>query len=220
MPQITSASYNLGKPQQSGRLQKFVRRNISNSTEEQSAIDERLRLVNEAKLLKQKQLANRPKLAILFNPTTYPPDALNLMNYIKDDTTASRFSIINYTNLSSTLEEQYNLGFRFFASPTIGSFELYTYCIPFCNKYPDALLFTTYSTQYFEDGVLPFNIIRSSVNDKDLAHYIVNEVLYKVHTLTKESAPVYYEPISYLSLDNTSPIFRKIVYIYTEKEST
>jgi surface protein len=219
MPQITSASYNIGNYRQSSRSNSFNRRNSGELANQQNIIAERLRLVNEAKLLKQKQLANRPKLAILFNPTTYPPDALNLMNYIKDDTIGSRFSIINYTDLANTLEEQYNLGFRFFASPTIGSFELYTYCILFCKKYPDALLFTTYSTQYFEDGVLPFNIILSSVNDKDLAHYIVTEILYKVHKLTNESAPLYYKPISYLSLDNTYPIFRKIVYIYTEKDA-
>ena len=218
MPQITSASYNLGNYRQSSRSNSFNRRNSGELANQQNIIAERLRLVNEAKLLKQKQLANRPKLAILFNPTTYPPDALNLMNFIKDDTSGSRFSIINYTDLATTLEEQYNLGFRFFASPTIGSFELYTYCIPFCNKYQDALLFTTYSTQYFEDGVLPFNIIRSSVNDKDLANYIVNEILYKVNTLTKESAPLYYKPIS-INTDNTYPIFRKIVYIYTEKDA-
>jgi surface protein len=219
MPQTTSASYNIGNSRQSARSNSFNRRNSGEFANQQRIIAERLRLVNEAKLLKQKQLANRPKLAILFNPTTYPPDALKLMEYLKDDTSASRFSIINYTDLATTLEEQYNLGFRFFASPTIGSFELYTYCIPFCKKYPDSLLFSTYSTQYFEDGVLPFNIILSSVNDNDLAHYIVNEILYKLHTLTKESAPVYYEPISYLSLDNIYPIFRKIVYIYTEKDA-
>jgi surface protein len=219
MPQTTSASYNLGNSRQSSRSNSFNRRNSVEFANQQNIIAERLRLVNEAKLLKQKQLSNRPKLAILFNPTTYPPDALKLMEYIKDDTSASRFSIINYTNLSNTLEEQYNLGFRFFASPTIGSFELYTYCIPFCNKYPDALLFTTYSTQYFQDRVLPFNIIRSSVNDKDMAHYIVNEILYKVNTLTKESAPVYYKNISNNEADNTLPIFEKIVYIYTEKDA-
>ena len=134
MPQITSASYNIGNYRQSSRSNSFNRRNSGELANQQNIIAERLRLVNESKLLKQKQLANRPKLAILFNPTTYPPDALNLMNFIKDDTSGSRFSIINYTDLATTLEEQYNLGFRFFASPTIGSFELYTYCIPFCKK--------------------------------------------------------------------------------------
>ena len=216
MPQTTSASYSIGNSRQSSRSNSFNRRNSGEFENQQNNIKERLRLLNEAKLLKQKQLANRPKLAILFNPDTYTSDSLVFMNFIKDDTSASRFSIINYTNLANTLEEQYNLGFRFFASPTIGSFELYTYCIPFCKKYPDALLFTTYSTQYFEDGVLPFNIIRSSVNDKDMANYIVNNLLYNLNTLTKESVPLYYEPISN---NNNLPIFEKIVYIYTEKDA-
>jgi surface protein len=218
MPQITSGSYNLGNSRQSARSNSFNRRNSVEFANQQNIIAERLRLVNEAKLLKQKQLANRPKLAILFNPTTYSPDALKLMEFIKDDTVVSKFTIIYYTDLLKTLEEQYNLGFRFFASPTIGSFSLYTYCIPFCKKYPDALLITTYSTQYFENGILPFNIIRTSINDKDMMHYIVNEILYKVNTLTKESAPLYYKPISD-NTDSTYPIFEKIVYIYTEKDA-
>ena len=217
MPQTTSASYNLGNSRQSSRYNSFNRRNSGEFSNQQNIIKEKIRLMNEANLLKQKRLSNRPKLAILFNTNTYSSDALNLMKFITDDTIASRFVIIYYTDLSKTLEEQYNLGFRFFASPTIGSFSLYNYCIPFCKKYTDVLLFTTYSTQYFENGILPFNIIRSSINDKDMIHYIVNELLYNVNTLTKQCEPLYYDPISNNNYDG--PVFEKIVYIYTEKDA-
>lgn len=217
MPQVTSAIYNLGKPRQSSRYNSFNKRNSGEFENQQNIIKERLRLLNEAKLLKQKQIANRPKLAVLFNPNTYPQDALMFMEFIKDDTVASKFTIIYYTDLLKTLEEQYNLGFRFFASPTIGSFSLYTYCIPFCKKYPDVLLITSYSTQYFENGILPFNIIRTSINDKDMMSYIVTELLYNLNTLTKKAVPLYYRSISNNNYD--TPIFKKIVYIYTEKDA-
>jgi len=72
MPQVTSAVYNLGKPRQSSRYNSFNKRNSGEFENQQNIIKERLRLLNEAKLLKQTQIANRPKLAILFNPNTYP----------------------------------------------------------------------------------------------------------------------------------------------------
>jgi surface protein len=225
MPQTTSASYNLGNSRHSSRSNNFDKRNPSNAVNQQTLskqlADQAKRLETEAQLLKQKQLENRPKLAILFNPNTFPPGAVTLMDYVKDDTAVSRFTIIYYTDLLKTLEEQYNLGFRFFASPTIDSVELYNYCIPFCKKYTDVLLFSTYSTQYFEDGVLPFNIIVSSTNDKDLVKYILSDVLYNLDNLTKDSEPLYYKPISRQIVNSIriKPIFEKIVYIYTEKDS-
>jgi surface protein len=218
MPQITSASYNLGNFRQSVRANSFNRRNSGEFANQQNIIAERLRLENEAKLLKQKQIANRPKLAVLFNPNEYTQDALNFIDVIKDETKGSRYSIIFYTDLLKILEEQYNLGFRFFASPTIGSFSLYTYCIPFCKKYPDVLLITSYSTQYFENGILPFNIIRTSINDNYMIEYIVNDLLYNLNNLTFKATSTYYEPISN-EINNDNPIFEKIVYIYTEKDT-
>jgi surface protein len=163
------------------------------------------------------QTENRAKLAILINPNTYnSQDALNFIDLIKDQTPSSRHDIFFFENLSDTLLEKYNLGYRFFASPTIGSYNLYTYCVPFCRQHPDVLLFNTYSTQYFDNEVLPFNIIRSAVNDKEMTQYIVNDLLYNLNELSINHLPIYYNPIS--AFNNNLPIFSKIVYFYTEKD--
>lgn len=163
------------------------------------------------------QTENRSKLAILINPNTYnSSDASKFVDLIKDETPSSRHDIFFFENLLTTLEEKYNLGYRFFASPTIGSYSLYTYCVPFCREHPDVLLFNTYSTQYFDNDVLPFNIIRTAVNDKEMTQYIVNNLLYNLNNLSIDNLPIYYNPIS--SFNNNLPIFSKIVYFYTEKD--
>jgi hypothetical protein len=186
----------------------------------------RIQQEKEALALKKIQAVNKSRLAILYNPETYSSDASVFINFIKDTYTVTNYTFVFYNGqneLVKALEENYKLGYRFFASPTIGSSALYNYCIPFCKKYTDVLLFTSYSTQYFEPGVLPYNIIRTSVNDKDMMKYLVSDYMYNVNLLYNPSFSLYFDPISSSTeLDEEGkklPVFSKIVYIYPEIDS-
>ena len=126
MPKITAGEFNLGKPSQSTRINSFDIQNPPKLSNQQIAEILKIRLETKANLLKlqQQRIQNIPKLAILIDSNEYSSDDLTFINFIKDDTSNSKYTIFFYKNLLDKIEELYNLGFRFFASPTIGSFNL------------------------------------------------------------------------------------------------
>lgn len=230
MPQKFNAVYNLGKIKKSNWINTFEKRNPSDFLR-QLFLKEQLKAKKEKEerelLLKQK--INKSRLLILYDTKLDDKDSLEYMKFITDET--SNYSVIYYNGsekIVNVIEEQYTLGFRLFCSPTIDSNTLYNYCISLCKKYPDMLLISTNSTTYFEAGILPYNIIRTSSNDKEMITYITDVLLYDLSYLTEDILPQYRYPISdnsYFYDDSGNafefqpPLFSKIVYIYTEKDS-
>ena len=229
MPKKNNMAYNLGKIRQSNRINIFDKKNPP-EYRRQLFIDQQLKekKENDARELLLKQKRNKPRLLILYDTTLDDTDGLEYMKFITDET--GNYSVIYYNGsdkLVNTIEEQYNLGFRFFLSPTIDSNTLYNYCIAICKKYTDILLISTNSTTYFENGEFPYNIIRTSSNDKELIEYITDDLLYDLNNLTEDISKMYNYPISDTSyyFDNSGnalefqpPLFSKVVYIYTEKD--
>jgi hypothetical protein len=230
MPKIISGGYNLGKIKLTTRVNAFEKRNPSEFLR-QLFIKEQLKAKKEKEerelLLKQK--INKSRLVILYDTKLDDKDGLEYMKFITDETT--NYSVIFYNGsekIISAIEEQYNLGFRLFLSPTIDSNTLYYYCISLCEKYKDMLLISTNSTTYFENGTLPYNIIRTASNDKEMITYITDVLLYDLSYLTEDILPQYRYPISDTSYyyDNSGnvlefqpPLFSKLVYVYTEQDS-
>ena len=230
MPQKFNAVYNLGKIKKSNWINTFEKRNPSDFLR-QLFLKEQLKAKKEqeARELLLKQKINRSRLLILYDTKLHDKDALEYMKFITNEN--SNYSIIYYDGsekIVNVIEEQYILGYRFFCSPTIDSNTLYYYCISLCKKYPDMLLISTNSTTYFDAGVLPRNIIRTASNDKEMIAYIIDVLLYDLNYLTEDVLPTFRYPISDTShfydacgnvFEFQPPLFSRIVYIYTEKDS-
>ena len=221
MPTKTAASYNLGKPMYSRNIYNFEKRNPPKFIQQQIIAQQlKERLENEARILKITQQTNKSRLIILHDVEYYDNNSMDFINLIKDEYSVVPFSFAFYNGskeLLNTLESQYNLGYRFFASTTINSNSLVNICFPFFKNHKDTILANTNSTLYFEPGILPYNILRSSVHDKELIKYIINDILYNLNILGEQNI-LYSEPING-SKEYNKPIFEKIVYIYTATNS-
>jgi hypothetical protein len=145
-----------------------------------------------------------------------------LKRYIKTTTYLIDFQICaNGPQLASMLIQKYKLKYRCFIFINTGSSDLLKHCVPFFRNNPDTLCFNTFSTFNFENGVLPFNVIRTSANDSDLVNYIKTEILYNLTELTSSSNlySIYQnlpKTINCAPNGDKLPIFSKIVYIYTD----
>jgi hypothetical protein len=170
-----------------------------------------------------------PKILVLYNDVNATPDTKlfisYLKNYIKNTSYLVDFSHSpNNSELPNVLKCKYNANYRCFILLSVGSANLLNYCVPFFRNNRDTICFSTFSTFNFEPGVLPFNVIRTSVNDQDLVRYICKDILYKFRELAGPSN-IYdaYQnlPIStgYSLTGEALPVFNKIVYIYTESDA-
>ena len=168
--------------------------------------------------LRSLQISNNVKMIILYDSTMYGNAAYTYVNFIKNTSSLSLYNFVFYNgseNFLTAIIQQYNLGFRIFASPTINSLILHDYCVPFCTDHPDVIFLDACSTQYFENGILPFNIIRTSINNREMTQYVVNDLLYNLNNYTKDNLQSYFYPIDV----GETRVFSKIVYIYTEKDA-
>jgi hypothetical protein len=164
--------------------------------------------------------SNQNRSIIIYDTLEFHEDNIFFINFLENEYKIKNYSVVMHTgidDLISTYNTQYNLGYRFFISFS-GSQTLYNLLIPFFKKNQDAILFNIASTAYFENGVLPPNIIRTSVPDNMLLDYIVNEIMYILDDITVDNSN-YNKHIENNTFNkNYKPIFSKIIYIYTEKD--
>ena len=178
------------------------------------------------KLVNQK---GTPNILVLYNETNATPDTklfvAYLKQYIKNTSYLVEFrDCPNNSQLPTVLKSKYNASYRCFILLSVGSSNLLNYCVPFFRNHKDTICFSTFSTFNFEPGVLPFNVIRTSVNDWDLVQYICKDILYKFRELAGPSN--IYDAYQKLPISTGCsptgailPIFTKIVYIYTESDA-
>jgi len=212
------------------RLDSFDKRNPPKFIENQNLQNIlNAKLQDEAKQLAIKQKYNVYRLLILIDVSIFGKDGTDYINYINDTSPASTYDIVKFSGdntLPQVFKYNYNLGYRCFLTCSTGSFGLANYCVPFFQNNQDTILFSTNSTKFFDEGFLPYNIIRLSVNDKDTTKYIVSKILYNYNTLISQNSSLeqLYQPISSNNIQNNSntydlsPVFSKVVYIYTEKD--
>lgn len=169
---------------------------------------------------------NADRMILLIDPSVYGQDGTDYINIIRDDSPTSIFSIGIYNGantLPAVFKQYYDLGYRCFVSPSINSYNLVVYCIPFFITYPDSICINTSSTQYFPNGYLPINIIRFSMDDLYMTGFIIFDLLYDISTaLSNTGLDTLYKPLSVIPAPisgDRAPIFVKIVYIYCQTDS-
>lgn len=172
-----------------------------------------------------KRFNGSPRIMVFFDEPNASADVKLFINYLRCYISKTTY-LVDFCNfphgsqITTVLSQKYNINYRCFILLSTTSYDLLKYCVPYFRKNTDTLCFSTYSTFNFESGVLPFNVIRTSVNDYDLVNYIVNDVLYNLKELTVPSNfNDFHQSIPSSGSSPTGdelPIFTKIVYIYSD----
>ncbi len=192
-------------------IKKIIKNNLD--SEKKCSKEKKIKKKNKEKKKSQKQkLLNSKKIVIMLDD--YFADLKKFFDFCKNKNTISNDVVINllpknYVPYNEYMK-LYNIGYRYFISTSTSSNLIKI--INFFKIYTDAFYINLTSTVVF-DTELPFNMIRTSVNDLALSEYIFERLNSNLLELLKISNILYFRDFD--KVVNKINFFNNITYIYT-----